>query len=283
MSGNNSNTVFQFRFQDSFGTVLYLFGVGTGIFYTETADLKFTAAIVFVGLTLSYLIAFYKVYRPLMNPHRPSLRVALSTGFYFLGFVPTLWPGLDLLTHSAVLLSGAFLSLYLSRYKVVLPFTRKRIRQLLSDCIDEYKDTVPGEYGLRANVMLVRRKHPLTRERYLETDFYTDDYSIEETFLQWDSGEGAVGKVLDMDDQVWLDAERASESDAEWIAESEQIAVTHIQSLLSTPIFVGEPVDDNLVGVLNLDSKDHISETKMDSEEAREIGVKYANRIASVL
>lgn len=145
------------------------------------------------------------------------------------------------------------------------------------------KEANPGDYVVRVNVMIPRKNFKFFGKSLLQMEFFTEDVKEAETYLIFYENQGASGKALHDNEQVYFDSERTQDQ-YRGMTPIQRDITRDVKSILSTPIY--SPSDEgksNLIGILNFDSFQSIATTKFDTEEIRNIGSRFAEIIGSFL
>jgi hypothetical protein len=144
----------------------------------------------------------------------------------------------------------------------------------------------------RANIMLYKRRHtfPFGKGRFmwpwkksLKVDFSQGEYDDHgENNLIWAIDEGVCGTALEYNKPCWSDLEDIDIH--EWGMTERQMKDTeHLGSVISIPIYrLNDETKDKPIGILNVDSRANLDETRFDEEEMREILLDYANYIGTL-
>lgn len=205
---------------------------------------------------------------------------------------------------TAYLLFGSLAVAVLGKYFTVhLPLVSFRDRELttlldhyLELIIIDYKRNYPGNYRLRANVMIpdsdlnIRVKGPdkgLNREPFLQIGYDSGGYAEMELRRRWRLGQGCVGKAYENNEQR-VAARRTDETTwgTEWEINPEQVKATEdVNSVLCTPIYKpGDEAKDNPVAILSLDSPDTVSKAGFEEDEIQDmVAREYATKIGILL
>jgi hypothetical protein len=210
---------------------------------------------------------------------------------------------LSLRASSSVLL-GSLIAAIAGKYVTVhLPLVSFRDRELttlldhyLELMVIDYKRKYPGNYRLRANIMIpdsdlnIRFKGPgrgPNREQFLQIGYDSGGYAEMELRRRWRLGQGCVGKSYKNNEQR-VAARRTNETTwgTEWEMNPEQVKATEeVNSVLCTPIYKpGDETKDEPIAILSLDSSDTVSEAGFKEEEIQDmVAREYANRIGILL
>lgn len=205
---------------------------------------------------------------------------------------------------SLYLLTGSLVVALVGKYFTVhLPLVSFRDRELttlldhyLGLMVIDYKEKYPGNYHLRANVMIpdddlnVRFRGPdkgLNSEQFLQIGYDSGGYAEMELRRRWGLGQGCVGKAYENNEQR-VAARRTNETTwgTEWEMNPEQVKATEeVNSVLCTPIYKpGDETKDEPVAILSLDSPDTVSEAGFEEDEIQDmVAREYANRIGILL
>lgn len=109
-----------------------------------------------------------------------------------------------------------------------------------------------------------------------------DGYSEWEQELTFGPGEGAAGMALQEGEIVVYDSQTLSYPERDMTVE-QLVATEHVTSVISVPIYPSRGRWGEPIGVLNLDSTEHVEDTKFNTESARMVLMKYASAIGDVL
>jgi len=140
-------------------------------------------------------------------------------------------------------------------------------------------NAVPGKIPARANVMLIDEKEQL----YIAYQEGMD--SAEDLTLRWEKYVGSCGDAWGSGKQRIADLDSIDETTLEitWKMDAEHRARTSkVKSIISTPI---RDIDnrDILIGVLNCDSSETLSRSRLNEEAFRTTMVKYVEIIVGFL
>jgi hypothetical protein len=173
---------------------------------------------------------------------------------------------------------------------------------VLSELVQEYEDIHPDSDPpeIRTNVMFLRRRNlPFSDndrrddvwpwQETLRIEATHGDYaSTSEDELEWKTDEGVVGRAMNESAQeIWatLDYDDRGRIKKGWNLTERQVAYTSdIKSLLCVPIYL--PSDEekkNPVGVLNVDCKEPLTDSRFGDEEIRQRVIKSANVIGAIV
>lgn len=155
------------------------------------------------------------------------------------------------------------------------------LEQLLSKYRDEIVDC-----DLRANVMLVDKRWefglPPRRKQYLRFQERHGGYSEAELEQEYPSGAGCAGTALENDNPTYYDSQQR-DGLSRSLSHTQQEITSHVNSILSVPIYPDSDPSRQPIGVLSVDSPENISDTKLDEEQAQRLTMKYAGVIGDVV
>lgn len=230
---------------------------------------------------------------------RPSVGLALLCFLYSIGLGVDLfaseWP---LPVRGVVLLLGvtsSFVVYYSQFYQPTLRLQEEQLRLILPDLFDalvrKYREQHPGDYGLRVNVMQIRRRlfvrgqdgRVLFASFALRIDYTLGAYSEAELEQEYRPGVGSSGVSLERNQIVVFDAVEAQAPQLGLSATHREVT-QHVHSILSIPIRrPGESAGRRPIGVLNLDSQDPIAANGFGDARLRELVEHYASLVGAAL
>lgn len=155
------------------------------------------------------------------------------------------------------------------------------LEQLLSKYRNEITDC-----ELRANVMVVDKRWqigiPPRRKRYLEFAETYGGYNEAELEQEYVSGAGCSGTALENNNPTYYDSQQ-KDGLSRSLSHTQQEITSHVNSILSVPIYPDSDPSRRPIGVLSVDSSENISSTKLDEEQAQRLIMKYAGVIGDVV
>ena len=119
--------------------------------------------------------------------------------------------------------------------------------------------------------------------RHLRLDYVWGDYTEAEREQQYRVDAGCAGLALGQNQQVFFDAYKAQEPRLGLTATQRQVT-EHVNSILSTPIYrPNDAENQSPIAILNLDSRDLISESGFGERRLQELLVDYAALMGATL
>lgn len=155
----------------------------------------------------------------------------------------------------------------------------------LEQLLSKYRDEI-ANCDLRANVMVVNKRWqlgiPPRRKRYLEFEEIHGGYNEAELEQEYSAGAGCAGTALKNDNPTYYDSQQ-KDGLSRSLSHTQQEITSHVNSILSIPIYPDSDPSRRPIGVLSIDSTENISSTKLDEEQARRLIMKYAGVIGDVI
>ncbi|HMB50808.1 MAG TPA: hypothetical protein VKM69_09115 [Natronoarchaeum rubrum] len=155
----------------------------------------------------------------------------------------------------------------------------------LEQLLSKYRDEI-ADCKLRANVMVVEKRWnlglPPTRNRYLTFEETYGTYNEAELEQEYVLGTGCAGTALKNDNPTYYDSQE-KDGLSKSLSHTQQEITSHVNSILSVPIYPDSDPSRRPIGVLSIDSPENISETKLDEEPARRLTMKYAGAVGDVV
>lgn len=155
---------------------------------------------------------------------------------------------------------------------------------VLNRLLTVYRDEI-ADCDLRANVMTANRHKSLLMVHEPETlaiDHSIGGYSEWERELTFGPGEGTAGMALREGEIVVYDS-RTKRYPEQNMTVEQLVATEYVTSVISVPIYSSSGKWGKPIGILNLDSTEHVGDTKFNTESARMVSVKHARAIGDVL
>lgn len=224
-----------------------------------------------------------------------SLTMILALGWAWSGMLKDLGyldenKRLNLLIVLTVLLAGQQIYLEFPKpaKRGIVENRRKIVENELERFLDEYYGILESRFGanhvfpiVRVNMMLPTRKTRITLNPFLRI-YYTFSaagayYTGEELSLQWKKEEGTCGWAWAKNSNGIYDSiEPDLQLPAKRLAEAKKDVVKNIKSTVSIPIWL----EDKVVGVLNLDSKQNVKDTLFVDAEVLSLAVACSRIIS---
>jgi hypothetical protein len=157
------------------------------------------------------------------------------------------------------------------------------LENLFNGLVSAYREKKPGRYGLRVNVMRVRKKIWPFRQKFLHIDYFMGNYSTAEKEQEYLENIGCCGTAIHENTPISFDTKRAQEP---WkgMSATQRDVTRDVKSILSIPIY--RPKDESKrspIAVLNLDSKNLIKKTGFDKAGLQRLAARYAELIGGIL
>lgn len=193
----------------------------------------------------------------------------------------------------AVLIIAAFLIStvvsYATQYQETMRIRddtqRTILDMVLEQLISKYRDEI-ADCDVRANVMLVDRRwkfeFPPRRERYLAFEETYGTYNEAELEQEYSSGAGCAGTALQKSNPTYYDSQE-KDGLSRSLSHTQQEITSHVNSILSVPIYPDNDPSRRPIGVISIDSSENISSTNLDGERAQRLTMKYAGAIGDVV
>ncbi|WP_135825433.1 hypothetical protein [Halorussus ruber] len=178
---------------------------------------------------------------------------------------------------------------YATQYQATMRVQEDTQRTILDIALEQllskYRDEI-ADCDLRANVMLVNHRWefaiPPHRKRYLNFQETHGGYSEAELEQEYPSGAGCAGTALENDNPTYYDSQQR-DGLSRSLSHTQQEITSHVNSILSVPIYPDSDPSRRPIGVLSIDSSGNISDTKLDEEQAQRLMMKYAGVIGDVV
>ncbi len=150
----------------------------------------------------------------------------------------------------------------------------------------EYEALTDGEADVRMNVMPVKRQFGQgllpRRDSFLEIEFHTDGYDREELEQRYKPGEGCCGQAYVENNPTYYDERRQPLGEGRMSATQRRVT-EDVKSVLTVPVYRPGKVDEEIIGVLNLDSTAYIDETKFNEKAVQRLVMRRAALVGHVL
>jgi hypothetical protein len=162
---------------------------------------------------------------------------------------------------------------------------RTILDMVLEQLVSKYQAEL-ADCNLRANVMLVDKRWefalPPRRTRYLVFAETYGTYDGAELEQEYSSGAGCAGTALQNNNPTYYDSQK-KDGLSQSLTHTQQAVTSHVNSILSVPIYPGSDPSKRPIGVLSVDSPENISDTNLDEEQAQRLTMKYAGVIGDVV
>lgn len=155
---------------------------------------------------------------------------------------------------------------------------------VLNQLLAVYRNEI-ADCDLRANVMVPHSDTPwmsLSKASELSMKYATNGYTEWEQTLTYRTGEGAAGTAYRNEGPTVYDARTSRNVEMDMTIE-QLVATEHVSSVISVPLYPRGNPGRKPIGVLSLDSTEHVTNTKFNKQVARSLLMKYARAIESLL
>jgi len=158
------------------------------------------------------------------------------------------------------------------------------VRLFLELLAEDYYRLVETDVDVRANVMKIEGSKFRKNGRTLSIFSHTGEYKDSELDLRYNPSkkQGTCGSAFSLNEITVYDSKDNPLSGGNLNPVQKDVN-GNIKSILSIPIYADLNTAKHTIGVLNIDSKESIEETKFDSTEVQQLAVRYADIIGDVL
>jgi len=162
-----------------------------------------------------------------------------------------------------------------------------QVEVLLDGLIERYREE--SDCHLRANVMVPFENRPIQSQflkrqskKTLEFKDHTGGYSEQELELSYELGQGSCGLAWGRCRPV-VYGEGQREAAEKAMTDTQLEKASHVESILSVPVYKNERRPTNLVCVVNIDSEDRLSETSFTEDDVKSYTERHADVIAAAV